>query len=549
MYRWLCHRWSTGRHSGAAVAPQACWTVGRRDSASVRGKIAHKWAQNGHFACPRGCATGSQKAALSASVAAVTHPQLVSRRPGAAVAFLSAVCLAWAGGVPASAQDPDPGRVDWSLVETIVSRIETPRIPDRDYPVVDFGGVADGARDTRPAILAAIARASADGGGRVVLSPGVWLSRGPIHLASHIELHLEPGSHLLFSPDAADYLPVVETRWEGTRVLSYSPLIYAHDVEDVAITGPGTIDGNAQSKFHPWHPLADPDMQRLRRMGFSGVPLEERVFAEGTHLRPPLIQLLRARRVLLDGYTAVNSPFWVNHLVYCQDVTVRNLRVESHFPNNDGVDVDSSRYVLVEDSTFRTGDDAVVVKSGRDLDGRTVAKPSEYVVVRGNDMGGEDGIALGSEMSGGIRYVFFTDNVLRSGSSAIRFKANLDRGGTVEHIGVRRFEVGSFNRLFWFQLDYPGELGGNFPSTYRDLEFEDFRVGDVGTLFEAHAPAQAPLVDVVLRNVAVASAETTVILENVEGLVFDDVTVAGEPVTLTTEPDAGAGAATAQSQP
>jgi hypothetical protein len=451
-------------------------------------------------------------------------------------ALLTPALLALAGARPTGAQDLTPGRVDWDLIDTIVSRIEAPRIPERDYRVADFGGAADGAADARPAILAAIAEASAEGGGRVVLSPGVWRSRGPIHLRSRIELHLEPGAHLLFSPDPEHYLPVVETRWEGTRVLTYSPLVYAHDVEDVAITGSGTLDGNAESGFHAWHPLAAPDMQRLRRMGFDGVPLEERVFGAGTHLRPPLIQLVRARRVELEGFTAVNSPFWVNHLVYCEHATVRGIHVESHFPNNDGVDVDSSRFVLVEDSTFRTGDDAVVVKSGRDLDGRTVARPSEYVVVRGNDMGGEDGIALGSEMSGDIRYVFFTDNVLRSGSSAIRFKANLDRGGTVEHVGVRRFEVGSFDRLFWFQLDYPGELGGNFPSTYRDIVFEDFEVEDVGTLFEAHAPSQAPLRDVTVRNVAVATARQTVVLENVQDLEFDNVTVAGRPLSVPADP-------------
>ena len=114
-------------------------------------------------------------------------------------------------------------------------------------------------------------------------------------------------------------------------------------------------------------------------------------------------------------------------------------------------------------------------------------------MVRDNDMGGEDGIALGSEMSGGIRYVFFTDNVLRKGASAIRFKANLDRGGTVEHVGVRNFKVESFETLFWFQLDYPGELGGHFPVPYRNIVFENFEVADVGTLFEAHAPRAAPL--------------------------------------------------------
>ena len=428
------------------------------------------------------------------------------------------------------AQDPAPERVDWGLIETIVARIDGPQIPARDYRVVDFEAVGDGTEDARPAIQAAIAKASAEGGGRVVLSPGVWRSDGPIHLASRVEFHLERGAHLLFSPDPQHYLPVVETRWEGTRVLSYSPLIYASDVEDVAITGPGTIDGNVESSFHAWHGQAEPDMLRLRRMGFTGVPLEERVFGAGTHLRPPLVQLVRARRVKLEGYTAVNSPFWVNHLVYCEHVTVRGLNVESHFPNNDGVDVDSSRYVLIERSTFRTGDDSVVIKSGRDLDGRTVALPSEYVVVRDNDMGGEDGIALGSEMSGDIRYVFFTDNTLRSGLSAIRFKANLDRGGTVEHVGVRRFTVGSFDRLFWFQLDYPSQLGGNFPATYRDIVFEDFEVGDVGTLFEAHAPAAAPLRDVVVRNVSVSSAGQNVVLENVEGLTFENVTVAGRPV-------------------
>lgn len=457
-------------------------------------------------------------------------------RVGASGALL--LLLAACG--PLSARDPTPGRVDWTMVETIVSRIEAPRIPTRTYRVADFGAAGDGAADARPAILAAIAKATAEGGGRVVLSPGVWRSRGPIQLQSRIELHLEPGAHLLFAPEPEHYLPVVETRWEGTRVLSYSPLVYARDVEDVAITGPGTIDGNVRSGFHAWHPLAEPDIRRLRRMGFTGVPLTERVFGAGTHLRPPLVQLVRARRVRLEGFTAVNSPFWVNHLVYSEHVTVRAIKVESHFPNNDGVDVDSSRWVLVEDSIFRTGDDAVVIKSGRDLDGRTVGKPSEYVVVRRNDMGGEDGIALGSEISGDIRYVFFTDNVLRSGSSAIRFKANLDRGGTVEHVGVRRFKVGSFERLFWFQLNYPGELGGNFPSTYRDIVFEDFAVETVGTLFEAHAPKQAPLRDVVLRSIDVASAKKTTILENVQGLRFDGVTVAGRPVSLAAgEPDRG----------
>ena len=440
----------------------------------------------------------------------------------------------------AAASGGDPGsEVDWSRIDAIVAALERPSIPRRDYRVADLGGWPDGRTDTLPAIRAAIEKASAAGGGRVVLSKGVWISRGPVHLRSRIELHLEEGARLLFSPDPADYLPVVKSRWEGTEVMTYSPLVYARDVEDVAITGPGTIDGNQASGFHAWHPKAEPDFRRLRRMGFDGVPLERARVRRG-HAPAPAADPDpgRPKRVLLEGYTATHSPFWVNHLVYVEHATVRGIRVDSRFPNNDGVDVDSSRYVLVEKLHVHDRDDSVVIKSGRDLDGRTIGRPSEHVVVRDNDMGGEDGIALGSEMSGGIRYVFFTDNVLRSGASAIRFKTNLDRGGTVEHVGVRNFKVGSFKTLFWFQLDYPSELGGHFPARYRNIVFENFEVADVGTLLEAHAPREAPLADVVLRNVRVASARTPVVAENVERLTFDRVTVGGQPLEAPATPRA-----------
>lgn len=438
--------------------------------------------------------------------------------------------IAFATAFPALAQTAD----DLPDEEEIVQSIRLPEIPDRDFPITEFGAEPGGEADARPAIQAAIAEASAEGGGRVVIPGGMWLSRGPIHLASRINLHLEEGATLLFSPDAADYLPVVLTRWEGTEMYGYSPLIYAFEVEDVAITGTGSIDGNAESEFLSWvgEPQED-DQQDLRRMGVDGTPAEERVFGQGTHLRPSLIQFFRAERVLLEDYTALNSPFWVNHLVYTEDATVRRIRVDSHQANNDGVDVDSSRDVLIEDCWFSTGDDAVVVKAGRDRDGREVGIPSENVVVRNNDMGGEDGIALGSEMSGGIRNVYFTDNVLRRGASAIRFKANLDRGGIVEHIRVRNFTVEEFDNLFWFQLDYPGLLGGGYPSTYRDIIFENFTVERAGTVFDADAPAAAPLRDVTLRNITIDQADRTFILKNVESLTLENVVIEGQRVDGT----------------
>jgi polygalacturonase len=271
-------------------------------------------------------------------------------------------------------------------------------------------------------------------------------------------------------------------------------------------------------------------MLTLRHMGIDGVPLEKRVFGKGSYLRPSAVQFLGAERVLLEDYTINNSPFWINHLVFTNHAIVRRLQVDSHWGNNDGVDVDSSSYVLIEDNHFRTGDDSVVVKSGRDRDGRDIGIPSEYVVVRNNDMGGEDGIALGSEMSGDVRYVFFDNNTLRKGSSAIRFKANLDRGGTVEHIRVRNFTVEEFENLFWFQLKYPGGMGGNYPSTYRDIVFENFTVEKVANAFVAHAPAAAPLTGVTLRNIAIGQAAVPLELENVEALRFENVTIGDQRI-------------------
>lgn len=420
---------------------------------------------------------------------------------------------------------------DWAMADEIVRKIELPRIPSRDFPITDFGAQSGEQADARPAILAAIAKAASEGGGRVVIPAGTWLSHGPIHLKSKIDLHVAEGATLRFGPDSKDYLPAVLTRWEGTELYSYSPLIYAFEVHDVAITGTGTIDGNAASEFHTWRgDRQKVNMDRLRKMGVDGTPAQARIFAEGTYLRPPLIQFFRAERVLLADYTLLHSPFWVNHLVYTHHATLRGIHVDSHHPNNDGVDVDSSRFVLIEKCWFRTGDDSVVVKSGRDRDGRDVGKPSEYVVIRNNDMGGEDGIALGSEMSGDVRHVFFTDNILRKGLAAIRFKANLDRGGVVEHVRVRNMTVESFDHLFWFQLNYPGLLGGGHPSVYRDIVFENFTVERAGTIFDASAPAEAPLRGVVLRNIAIKQADKTFVLENVEDLRLENVTVAGKPL-------------------
>jgi polygalacturonase len=243
------------------------------------------------------------------------------------------------------------------------------------------------------------------------------------------------------------------------------------------------------------------------------------------------IQIFGGKRVLLEDYTAVNSPFWINHLVYVDHAIVRGVHVDSHFANNDGLDIESSTYVLAENNNFKTGDDAIVVKSGRDLDGRRVGRPSENIVIRNNIFGGEDGIGLGSEMSGGIRNVFIENNTYTEGDAAFRFKANLDRGGVVERIRIRNMHIKSTDLLFWFELTYiAGAQGGNFPSIYRDIVFEDITVDKVGKVFHANAPKGYPLKDVTLRNVRIKQADELFTIDNVDNLVFDNVEINGQRV-------------------
>ncbi len=422
---------------------------------------------------------------------------------------------------------------DWKQMDVILKKVESPKIPDKSFVITDFGAKANSTDDSRPAIMSAINAAVKAGGGRVVIPAGKWISNGPIHLQSFIDLHVSEGATLLFGAAAKDYLPAVFTRWEGTEIYGYSPLIYANKVTDVAITGTGTIDGNAQSEFHAWHKQQAGDIASLRKMGFDGVPLEKRQFGEGHFLRPPLIQIVNAERVLLQGYTATNSPFWVNHLVYVDHAQMRNVNVDSMLPNNDGIDVDSGRWVVIEDNHFRTGDDSIVIKSGRDLDGRKIGRPSENVVVRNNILDGEDGIGLGSEMSGGIKNVFFTDNTYIKGTSVFRLKANLDRGGSVEHVRIRNTKIGEAKYLFWFDLSYvAGYLGGNFPSKYHDIVFENIVAEKIDTFFISHAPEEQPLENVLFKNIQVKSAKQFMEFTSLKNVIFTDVTINDQKVAV-----------------
>ena len=210
----------------------------------------------------------------------------------------------------------------WANVGDILANIQPPAFPDKTFDITEYGAKADGKSDCIPAIQAAIAACEEAGGGKVLVPAGDYFAGGPIHLKSNVNLHIAAGATVKFSTDPQDYLPVVFTRWEGAECYNYSPLIYAFEQENIAVTGKGTLDGQADnenwwpwcgSKHYGWQdgtPSQADDHSRPKLFDWNTreVPVEERVLGKGSYLRPNFLQPYRCKNVLIDGVTIRNSP-------------------------------------------------------------------------------------------------------------------------------------------------------------------------------------------------------------------------------------------------
>lgn len=323
--------------------------------------------------------------------------------------------------------------------------------------ITRFGARGDGIRDCRKAIEKAVTRA-ARRGGVVNIPPGEYMVNGPVNLKSNVTLHLSDGAVLRFNPDPTLY-PIVETSWEGTYLNNYSPMIRAYRVTNVAITGSGTIDGNAMSTFAGWKPRQKEAQARSRQMNHNETPASERNFGEGDWLRPQLIQFYQCSGVTIEDVKIINSPFWCIHLLKSDNIICRGIRYDAKLINNDGIDPESSRNILIEDIHFNNGDDNIAIKSGRDNDGRLESTPpSENIVIRNCHFKGLHAVVLGSELSGGIRNVII-ENCDAAGycKRGIYLKTNPDRGGFVENVWVRNCRFGDVEDLFYVTASYAGE--------------------------------------------------------------------------------------------
>ncbi len=394
------------------------------------------------------------------------------------------------------------------------------------------------------AIQQAIDDVAAAGGGRVEIPAGNWFT-GALVLKSNVELHLCDGARLCFVRNKSnEYYPMKFSRWEGVECMNFSPFIYADGAENICITGMGTLDGMADEfNWMPWkfgyfgETAQEAERQRLFKAGADGVPAEERIFSEETStLRPPFIQFYRCRNIRIEGVHIANSPFWEINPVICENVLVKGVHIETNLYNNDGVDPESCKNVLIEDCFFLTGDDCIAIKSGRNEDGRRIGIPTENVIIRNNVFAnGHGGITIGSEISGGVQNVYAIGNRFDSPllDYPIRFKTNAMRGGILKNVYVKDSVVNK-SRLAVVHADFFYEEGheGGFLPHLSNVTLENFHTADncstdAKYAFYLHGFEDAPIENFTFRNVHLAGVQGAASLANVRGLTYENVTING----------------------
>ncbi len=408
-----------------------------------------------------------------------------------------------------------------------------PISPSRPISTTMVGPISPSRPDARGELQARIDACGAAGGGRVVVAPGEHFLKGPVHLRSGVELHLSDGARLVFADDPKFYLPSVMSSWEGVECRTLSPLVYAFGCTNVAVTGRGTI-APKMDFWRTWFDRPPSHRAALRQLydwcSFQNVPPAERDVTKlpGSNVRPHLMQFNRCQNVRLDGFKIRGSPFWTIHLFLSEDCVVRNLDVQAHGRNNDGVDIEMTRNVLIENCTFDQGDDAIVVKSGRNRDAWRLATPSENIEIRNCRVkNGHVLLGVGSEMSGGVRNVWMHDCELLSDCLNLFYcKTNERRGGFIENIRMENVKAKSVRRaVACVETDVLYQWK-EFPThevkvtAISDLSLKNVSVESAKRLVHICGDKRRPVKNVTLENVRCAAVEKPDVVQSVENLVI-----------------------------
>ena len=406
--------------------------------------------------------------------------------------------------------------------QTVVTAPEAPfefaplemfEFPDRDFPITKYGAKPADTKANMAAFTKAMAACNKAGGGRVVVPAGEWHT-GPIHFLSNCNLHLSEGAVVVFEDDVQLYYPAVQASWEGTECMNVSPLVYAFGCENVAISGPGMF-APKMDFWRTWFQRPESHIQATRQlyaMCSTQIPVQDRhMEREGVQMRPHLIHFNRCTNVQLDGFKIRESPFWTIHLWMCKDVWAHDLDVYAHGHNNDGIDIEMTQHVVVENCEFDQGDDAVVLKAGRNQDGWALAMPTQDVVVRNcNIIKGHCLLGIGSEMSGGIRRIYMHD--CHSSDAVYRMfyiKTNHRRGGFIEDVTVENVSATKMLRVFEIDTDVLYQWRSIVPTfetaitRIRNITLRNAECKQADAVFELRGDARDPMSGITVENVHV----------------------------------------------
>lgn len=422
-------------------------------------------------------------------------------------------------------------------IENLRKLIKSPVFKNKDYKVTDYGAVGDGKTKNTEAFKKAIEACSKNGGGRVVVPLGSFLT-GAIYLKSNVNLHLADSAKIIFSTDPKDY-PIVFSHWEGVECMNYSALIYANGEQNIAVTGNGTLDGNAdRTNWWSWvfgARTAGAPNQGAARIKLQGLMHQKtdpksRVFGDGSFLRPNMFQVINCKNIRFSDVRILNSPMWFINPVLSENITIEKVQAISHGPNTDGCDPESCKNVLIKDCVFDTGDDCIAIKSGRDEDGRRLGRPAENHIIEGCSMkDGHGGVGIGSEISGGARNIYAINCTMDSPNleRILRLKTSSSRGGIIENIFMKDIKVGTYkSEGISFNMFY--ENPGDFMPTIRNIWVENVDVakgGNYGVYVKAYQVS--PVQDLHMVNCNMRGVKNPVQIDYVKNMTLDNVMING----------------------
>ena len=414
-----------------------------------------------------------------------------------------------------------------AVVDSIQHQIKLPVIPEFTVNVTKLGAKGDSVSNSKPAFDKAMAYCKKHNGGTIIVPSGIYTLNGPIHFVSNVNLQLQAGAKIRFSDAPEHYLPMVLTSWEGTMLYNYSPLIYAYNCHDIAITGEGTIDGEGGRVWDSYKDKEGADKLLTREMNHKSVPMSERLFGKDHYLRPQLIQFFSCKNILVENVRIEDAPFWCLHLLKSESITVRGVSYHALNHNNDGIDPEYSRNILIENIRFDNGDDNIAIKAGRDHEGRTNSStPSENIIIRNCSFKGLHGVVLGSELSAGVRNVYI-DNCKTGGylKRGIYFKTNADRGGYIKNIHVRNVHLDEVEDCIYITANYMGE-GKDFATEISDIFFSDISCNKVSeTAIVLQGYAQKKIRNVQFDTIDIQSAKNGMTITNAEKVQLNEVVI------------------------